>query len=885
MKHRLFFHLVAVITACLSAFSVYAQQAIPYLPALQSFGGASVTELTAFLPSSDDYTLEVNGTAETEINIGEGLLTYTPTATGIVRFAQKQGKVYVYEGNVYKTTLTPDLSVVTFPDIFAEANDQSGQTGIYNPLNLLQNPGFETFPNNIWKCYDNTAGNIDITAVGTSATSIRNAAGMQTEGTYALLFHKPAQYLTQVLSLGAIKPNSYYKLAFKYRTNSAGANQDGAVIRADLGTTERGTDIASTLTRTTQNNADAYDFIETFSVGSNVSEEASVWFLVERTSGANASQQKLEWYDNFTLVEGTKPTGISGVSSVTYLNGTAYAPEIALASGDYFDCTEFITNPSFDNNTKTGWTDSNSGTANYHEIEYWQKAFDFYQALSGLSSGKYTLKAQGFERPKGSDGGAAYGEGTEVISTNLYATSSVAEYTVPFNSIYSETYSGDGNIDGYVGNMAGAEIVMNEGKYEITLPNIIVSDNGNLTVGAKLAASQTGTWVLFDNFRLYYYGVDLTALVDAVNEKLAIAKADEAAEDHPGYINASELTAAIGQAETAVAAPTETALNSAYNALIQAITNYDVIIAAYIPLETAIAYAKTFPTDGTGYATFEPAITAAEAVYDNTEDQTANIADAIVALRTALKAYVLTQITMPADITPVIENPDFEEAYTEFAKPNTDRAIYQPNGWKAAYSDGDTNDMTYNAEVMNQDGIPWNGYSGQSYFTRQRWSTSSVIGLSQELTLPKGEYELKFYALAFGTTSDATGIAKGYVTIDETTTYTPVTVETTDPAAWAEYTVSFTVPEAGTVTIGVSSTRITSNNNHFKSGYDHFTLTRTSTNQTEITPIPENDPVVAVYYYNLQGVKVAQPVVDGFYLIKKVYASNKTSIEKLIYTK
>lgn len=47
---------------------------IPYLPPLQNFGGTSV-DLPAFLPISGDYTLEVQGTAGTQISVADGVYT------------------------------------------------------------------------------------------------------------------------------------------------------------------------------------------------------------------------------------------------------------------------------------------------------------------------------------------------------------------------------------------------------------------------------------------------------------------------------------------------------------------------------------------------------------------------------------------------------------------------------------------------------------------------------------------------------------------------------------------------------------------------------------------------------------------------------------------
>ncbi|MDR1120729.1 MAG: InlB B-repeat-containing protein [Dysgonamonadaceae bacterium] len=302
------------------------------LPKSDSYGGTSVAASAFNLIAGADFTLEVTGTAGQEISIANGLIKYTPEVSVHVRFAQASGVVYVFEGSIYKGIVAVDASAVSFPDIFAETNDANANTGIYNTANLLQNPGFETIPNNVWLAYDASNANIVITNVTTSGTSIRAKATM--EGANTLLLHGGAKYFTQSLSAGTIAPNTYYKIAYKYQVNEQGT-QGGAVVRAQLGTTERASDIVTTPTHTTPtNHTNVLDVIEVIVTGSSVNINNPVWFTIERTDGTGTgSAQKLEYYDNLTLVSGTVSTGIvNGGTDVTYLSGTAYAPAAAVST-------------------------------------------------------------------------------------------------------------------------------------------------------------------------------------------------------------------------------------------------------------------------------------------------------------------------------------------------------------------------------------------------------------------------------------------------------------------------------------------------------------------------------------------------------------------------
>ena len=44
-----------------------------------------------------------------------------------------------------------------------------------------------------------------------------------------------------------------------------------------------------------------------------------------------------------------------------------------------------------------------------------------------------------------------------------------------------------------------------------------------------------------------------------------------------------------------------------------------------------------------------------------------------------------------------------------------------------------------------------------------------------------------------------------------------------------------------------------------------------------------DDPVVEVQYFTLSGARVEEPQVTGIYLVKKIHASQKYSVEKMIF--
>lgn len=287
------------------------------------------------------------------------------------------------------------------------------------------------------------------------------------------------------------------------------------------------------------------------------------------------------------------------------------------------DMTSFLTNPSFADNTATGW--QGAGTVNYQEVEFYEKTFNMYQTISGLPAGKYRLKAQGFERPKANDAGAAYKAGTEMLYARLYASSTgYAERNTPFNSLYKHSYTGSGSTSGYVNTMSAAKTVMASGvNYLMTVTDILLNEGGKLTIGAKTTFQQGGYWALFDNFKLEYLGgITLSDRAVALSDRIAEANSLLAQRMQQTAIDA--LNAAITQAQQAATAQplVEADVNAAKNSLDLAISTANTSIQAYVKLLKAINHANTilgFLEKEAEITTLQNAIDVANGQYNNLE--------------------------------------------------------------------------------------------------------------------------------------------------------------------------------------------------------------------------------------------------------------------------
>lgn len=323
------------------------------------------------------------------------------------------------------------------------------------------------------------------------------------------------------------------------------------------------------------------------------------------------------------------------ISTFQYANASPEKP---------LNMTSFLVNPGFDANSTGGWT--GPGVVNYHEVEFYQKTFDMYQTVSGLPAGKYRLKVKGFERPKGNDAGVAYKAGTEKIYARYYAKATdFSEVSMPFNSIYKHGFTGAGAVSGYVNTMAGAEIMLTSAApvyYETTLPEILLNTGGTLTIGAKSDTFLTGTWVLFDNFRLEYLGsYSVNDLVAAVNARIAEATGMLSITMQHSVVDL--LAAAISSAQNAVGAnpPVYETVLAAKDNLTTAMANATTSINAYSALQKAIDHAYEilgFLDKQTEIDKLQTAINTAKVSVVNTELTLTQLTTATTTLKTTTRS-------------------------------------------------------------------------------------------------------------------------------------------------------------------------------------------------------------------------------------------------------
>ncbi|KAA6302758.1 MAG: hypothetical protein EZS26_000928 [Candidatus Ordinivivax streblomastigis] len=206
---------------------------------------------------------------------------------------------------------------------------------------------------------------------------------------------------------------------------------------------------------------------------------------------------------------------------------------------------------------------------------------------------------------------------------------------------------------------AGVADNLGYGWLYVDVENILVVDN-TLQIGVKGQNSGTNIWVGSDAFKLQYYGIDLTALTEALQNVLNTANTEKTKPMQTSVLTG--LNDAIAIAQAAIATPTEAGLNSATTQLQNALVAAASSIAAYASLNNAISTASTLNVGDAGREAFQTAITAATTAYTAALLNESGIATTIQTLQAAERVYRIANATIasPADVTSLIINPSFE---------------------------------------------------------------------------------------------------------------------------------------------------------------------------------------------------------------------------------
>ena len=247
-------------------------------------------------------------------------------------------------------------------------------------------------------------------------------------------------------------------------------------------------------------------------------------------------------------------------TKLTYLFATIavmMAASQVYAGTGWVDVTDtYITNPRFDNNDVSGWwgtqfsISGNSG----ENGEHYQRLFDSYQDLTGLTPGRYRVSVQAYFRS--GDANTDYDhytsqDPTEYQMVQLYATSTTDDQyslVVLASSGASKTDLGGGSSQtagGYIPNTQTAARNWFDAGYYWNSVEVTVGNDGQLTIGIRQdyhvgeeddpwggwggwgGNSGQYEWTCVDNWKLEYLGELVSATSITLDKQTADINMDE----------------------------------------------------------------------------------------------------------------------------------------------------------------------------------------------------------------------------------------------------------------------------------------------------------------------------------------------------------------------
>ena len=294
------------------------------------------------------------------------------------------------------------------------------------------------------------------------------------------------------------------------------------------------------------------------------------------------------------------PKGIDGVQAKA---DSLYTEAIAslLTSGQTDNVTGMLANPTFANNSTSGWSGTGATGVKDGMLEMYDKNYDFYQEFTGMPAGTYEMTLQGFHRPSNNDNcQTAWGvEGDPYYEVEAYAyvNDGLAELNHCYDHVTDTVVNGDDialvvgdeSISGKyaVNNITSASMVLAHGDYPVTVKGYVGRD-GILRVGVKLDNNQPQCWSAFGHFEIKYLGAaDMSGANPMLNELIGLAQTLAAGDALATADTRKALNDAVTAANNAVSGTlTEETYQSNTDALNEAMADFRDALAAAAALET-----------------------------------------------------------------------------------------------------------------------------------------------------------------------------------------------------------------------------------------------------------------------------------------------------------
>ena len=330
--------------------------------------------------------------------------------------------------------------------------------------------------------------------------------------------------------------------------------------------------------------------------------------------------------------------------------------------------------------------------------ERWNANFDYYQTANGLPNGVYKMTAQAFYRT-GSNAAAESGRETDEILAWIYingtkkAIHNIMDFTRNADELMgavSQDITGNCYLRTDVTGAEGESVYTPNGQnsasaffqlgdYQNEVYGIVT--DGTLRMGIKSEGTISDRWTLFDNFHVYYMGMDEEVLSQILEEK--IANAEEMTESGMAVASKDALSTAITTGNTALSSGDGNTMFKAIQTVDAAIAGAEESVKLYEDLsnelDKLLTALETANEQGTGSPeAFEAADEMGTAIEEARESGSWTNEEVIAKI--AETESIIAELKKPADV-PTDDNP---VDYTSYIENPTFETIGDFTGWKGS---------------------------------------------------------------------------------------------------------------------------------------------------------------------------------------------------------
>ena len=594
------------------------------------------------------------------------------------------------------------------------------------------------------------------------------------------------------------------------------------------------------------------------------------------------------------------PLFVNGCSQYILENGPLSAEEVtqeiklleqlletAIANGmsDGTDCTSMIKNPHFE--TEGGWTKEGlaeypKGSDTYKLAEAFTILFNVYQTFTGLQNGLYELSLNDFFRP------ADFGNYTpDGYRAYVYLNGFEQKMNLIDNGAADEQLaSDDAVIDGkYVPNsVTGAAAAFEAGRYKQVIYGLVT--DGTMKIGVRNDLRYENCWGVWSDFKLIFRAKNPQVLAEVLASSLPQAK--EKLNNKCGNEDIETLKAAIQAAESNPA--------DAYQALVDlkvAMDGVDESTTNYTLLNNAISNAEQTLIDYANQSTqalkdLDTLTKQAKAGYQANTYNKDQAAQMVTDLNSAVVA-----VKIPGgggeeqDVTALIVNPTFDPA-----RGSKDQGTIE--GWTTSAMNGyKENTVSYNRAgitlYQKLSGLPKGKYKVTVHTYYRAGYADADYALWQEdpkkshlTTLYAKTSENTFETPVMNLCEDAQSEQVGGSKCDQLANGLYVPNGTSATVIWfnAGYylnTLHFTVPDDGTVTIGLEKTEVLPNDYEVVGAWNLYYYGKSTAIDELLAESARHSNNTPAGYYSINGTRLSAPqkgvnivkMADG--TVKKIF--------------